>query len=107
MGESASASVRHKTLSAYYPVLTTLGSHLSAFSTLVYHSDPDEYRALLTTTICAPCDTAGPAPLPGVTAWTQQEAIDRILQDLVSARGRSGDALTLGTKVRLLPTLCG
>lgn len=99
MGESASTStVRHKTLSTYYPTLTTLGTHLAAYDA-VYHSDPEEYRALLETTLCAPRDDAGPAPPPGPAEWTQQEAIDRILDALVKERGSRGDALVLGTKV--------
>lgn len=99
MGESASATLRHKTLSAYYPALTTLGAHLSTFPSLLYHSDPDQYRSLLETTVCAPNDKAGSAPPLGPAEWTQQEAIDRILQELVSVRGQRGDVLTFGTKV--------
>ncbi|CAK9784445.1 unnamed protein product [Cutaneotrichosporon oleaginosum] len=97
MGEGSPGTLRHKTLSVYYPLLTTLGAHLSA---TVYNSDPPEYRALLSTTICAPNAPGLPPPPPpsGPLEWTQQEAIDRIVHELVRLRGPRGDALVWGTK---------
>lgn len=98
------ATLRHKTLSVYYPVLTTLGVHLAATPSLVYNSDPDEYRDLLSTTVCAPNAQARNAPPPGPEHWTQQEAIDRIVHELVTTHGQRGDALVWGTKVHALPS---
>ncbi len=105
MGDAASAdasagTLRHKTLSVYYPVLTTLGAHLAATPTLRYgSSDPGDYLDLLSTTICAPNAQAGTAPPPEPVHCTQQEAIDRIVQELVATKGPRGDALVWGTKV--------
>jgi hypothetical protein len=116
MGDAASAdatagTLRHKALSVYYPVLTTLGAHLAATPTLRYgSSDPGDYLDLLSTTICAPNAQAGTAPPPEPVQCTQQEAIDRIVQELVTTKGPRGDALVWGTKVPSLrhpsPQLC-
>ncbi|BEJ01730.1 hypothetical protein CcaverHIS631_0604120 [Cutaneotrichosporon cavernicola] len=99
MGDLGSeGTLRHKTLSIYYPVLMTLGTHLTAVPSLVYNSDPTEYRDLLSTTICAPNAQAGTATPISPVQRTQQEAIDRLVQELVNARGPRGDALVWGTK---------
>lgn len=104
---SGRRSLRHKTLSAYYPSLETLDEYLTSRtgSSPVYHSDPQDYRELLATTICAPQQDAGPFPSFTIigSECKQQEVIDRILQEL-SKRGSRADALILGTKVRRSPS---
>lgn len=105
MGDATSPpTLRHKTLSVYYPHLTTLGTHLAPVPSLVYNSDPAEYRDLLNTTVCAPSAQAAPLPPPGPPHRTQQEAIDHIVQELTTARGPRGDALVWGTKVPSSPS---
>lgn len=88
-------TLRHKTLSAYYDHLLTLEHLLVGVEGLLFHSDPAEYRELLEHTICAPRgDKARVFPPYGPTDGTQQEAIDRILQDF-----RGSDVLLLGSRV--------
>lgn len=88
-------TLRHKTLSAYYDHILTLEHLLVSVEGLLFHSDPAEYRELLEHTICAPRgDKARVFPPYGPTDGTQQEAIDRILQDF-----RGSDVLLLGSRV--------
>lgn len=89
-------SWRHKALSAYYNNLVTLETYLQNVEGLLYYSDAEEYQDLVRKTICAP--RSDRLPPIGVATGTQQEAIDRILDDL---RGRP-DVLLNGAKVRTL-----
>jgi len=87
-------TVRHKTLSAYYSRLLTLESYLSGLDGVLYHSDPDEYRHLVTRAMCAPHNTRPVPPFDGVDE-SQQRVIDGLLDDL---RG-SKDVLLNGAAV--------
>ena len=102
--------LRHKTLSAYYPVLHTLSDHLTLATgdhSLLLDEDVSAYRELLTKTICAVRGDVGvPAfPLREGIRGTQQEAIDRILRELGRAVRRPGEGrnvLLAGDRVRVL-----
>lgn len=90
--------MHHKTLSAYYPRLITLEEYLSPCEGLVYHSDPDEYCALVRGTLCAERHhKLGPFPPPGPVEGSQQDAIDNILRAL------DHDVLALGNRVSERP----
>lgn len=86
--------MHHKTLSAYYPRLCTLEEYLSAYEGLVYHSDPDEYRSLVSGALCAERHhKLGIFPPPGTVEGSQQDAIDGLLRAL------GHDVLVLGNRV--------
>ncbi|KAL1408231.1 Telomerase reverse transcriptase [Vanrija albida] len=99
-GDPGPKTLRHKTLSAYYERLVTLGGHLAApvGDELVYHSDPAEYHALLRSTVCAPLVHGhGDWPPRGPAEGTQQEALDRLIGELGKGGGERRDVL-LGPK---------
>lgn len=86
--------MHHKTLSAYYPRLCTLEEYLSTYDGLVYHSDPDKYRALVSGALCAERPhKLGPFPPLGPVEGSQQDAIDGVLRAL------GHDVLVLGNRV--------
>lgn len=86
--------MHHKTLSSYYPRLCTLEEYLSEYDGLVYHSDPAEYRALVSGALCAErAHKLGPFPPVGPVEGSQQDAIDAILRAL------GHDVLVLGNRV--------
>lgn len=87
--------MHHKTLSAYYPRLCTLQEYLSAYDGLVYNSDPEDYRALMSRALCAERPhKLGPFPPVGPIDGSQQDSIDGLLRAL------SHDVLVLGNRVR-------
>lgn len=94
--------MHHKTLSAYYPSLCTLEDYLSSYEGLVYHSDPAEYRALVSGALCAPrAHKLGPFPPVGSVEGSQKEAIDALLSIL------GHDVLVLGNRVSVSAQLPG
>lgn len=79
--------LRHKTLSAYYDQLQTLGAYLTSgedLDRLVCEGDAPEYQDLLKNTICAFPDgtLSRPSVNPNDIYGTQQDLIDRILLEL-------------------------
>ena len=102
--------VRHKTLSAYYSSLHTLFDYLTLSTgshDLLVEKDDPSYGDILSSIICATlqCPEAGNFPHRGTVYGSQQEAIDRVLQELgrVSCKsGESRNVLLAGDKVRTL-----
>lgn len=102
-----SGKLRHKTLSAYYPHLHSLLDYLTVSTGeegILIDKDVTDYLKLLQSTICATEDSLSSSTFPaeGEIYGSQQEAIDRILQELGRVSGKHGEgrnALLAGDKV--------
>jgi hypothetical protein len=92
-------SIKHKTLSSYFPHIYKLQDYISISSgssnaDISRQSDPPEYTQLLTQTICGVSN----APTPGSvrigkgTVGSQQECIDRILMEITRRDRGVGEA---------------
>jgi hypothetical protein len=107
---SSSKRLRHKTLSAYYPLLQTLREYLVStircpLTQLLHPDDPEGYTELLDTAICAVLSETpvwnGMAGRWGDVDGTQQEAIDRIMREVARSVTRDHrDVLLSGSRVR-------
>jgi hypothetical protein len=103
-----SHTVRHKALSAYYNVIYTLRHLLnSSLGQISTPSDLPEFRTLLDEVLCAPRN--GDLKITkGSSDRSQQEAIDRILQELGRRRDfdeKGRDVLLSEDRVSSLPSL--
>lgn len=102
--------LRHKTLSAYYPHLHTLFDYLAVSigrKSSLLKDDSTDYVAVLQTTVCAIQDDSMPAnfPIGGIVHDSQQEAIDRVLEELGRLSRKPGEGrnvLLAGDKVCLI-----
>ena len=100
--------LQHKTLSAYYSCLHTLFDYLTlstGSSDLLIENDEPAYRDFLKSIICAMPQglEASTFPRRGRTYGSQQEAIDRVLQELGRVPFKSRDSrnvLLAGDNVR-------
>lgn len=98
--------IKHKTLSAYYPSILTLRSVLRHYAqeTLIRLDDPPEYLNLLSNALIASRTdhvTFIIPSFPNGEKWikgTQQESIDRILDEVYRRDGRD-NVLLFGSKV--------
>jgi hypothetical protein len=110
MVEAEPRSIKHKTLSSYYPHLYTLRDYilLSTKSSLprallFLPSDPPEYGCLIRETICAvSAPPKGTARAPGIVMGSQQEAIDRALAEIArkdTGVGQRRNILLTSTRV--------
>lgn len=120
LARSGPKEIRHKSLSAYYPRLSSLaavlmGSSLTLGDTILYRAtDLQEYKDLLEQTICATSnDVPALPPLEPVQRGvgpSHTEVVDGILHELgrrTNARDdlciTKSDTLLLGLSVRLVP----
>ncbi|WVQ79296.1 hypothetical protein IAT38_001393 [Cryptococcus sp. DSM 104549] len=97
---------KHKTLSAYYPVLLSISSLLSALlaSPLTNHQDEKSYHDLVNGTICAFHEEEDLRRIrivreEGGERRTQQEVIDGVLKEISAQKkgpGNPGNVLVVG-----------
>jgi hypothetical protein len=97
---------KHKTLSAYYPHLSTLHDYLltaprSSTTSIIQETDTDEYKRLVLETVCATRSTPVNLPSKGDVWGTQQEIVDRVLGEVSRRCAREGikDVLISSDKV--------